>query len=151
MNVWQEDSHKRKNNSNNTWWIIMLLIGLFFSLADMDMDSGDVVAVIWIILFIITTVIIVAITRQALKKKKKMPQKENRTFSEAVPSSTFKETQTRNSPALEQKKYYDKDMIMQDDERDRERRLKQLDDFLKNGIIDKEEYKVLYSRYERGI
>ena len=36
-------------------------------------------------------------------------------------------------------------------QRDRQRRIAQLDDFLKNGIIDKEEYKVLLSRYERNI
>ncbi|MBQ7895493.1 MAG: hypothetical protein IJ364_02920 [Oscillospiraceae bacterium] len=33
--------------------------------------------------------------------------------------------------------------------RDRQRRLRQLDDFLKNGIIDKEEYMVLRSHYDR--
>ena len=35
--------------------------------------------------------------------------------------------------------------------RGRERYYAQLDSFLKNGIIDKEEYKVLRSRYERDI
>ena len=33
--------------------------------------------------------------------------------------------------------------------RDRQRRLKQLDDFLKNGLIDKNEYMVLRSHYDK--
>lgn len=33
--------------------------------------------------------------------------------------------------------------------RDRQRRMRQLDDFLKNGLIDKNEYMVLRSRYEK--
>ena len=36
-------------------------------------------------------------------------------------------------------------------QRDKVRRIKQLDDWLKNGIIDREEYRVLKDRYERGI
>lgn len=35
--------------------------------------------------------------------------------------------------------------------RDKARRIAQLDDFLKNGIIDKAEYRRLLDRYERGI
>ena len=33
--------------------------------------------------------------------------------------------------------------------RDKQRRIRQLDDFLKNGLIDKKEYMVLRSRYEK--
>ena len=36
-------------------------------------------------------------------------------------------------------------------QRDKVRRIKQLDDWLKNGIIGREEYRVLKDRYERGI
>ena len=34
---------------------------------------------------------------------------------------------------------------------DKAQRIAQLDDFLKNGIIDKAEYRTLRSRYERGL
>ena len=34
-------------------------------------------------------------------------------------------------------------------ERDKKRRMKQLDDFLKNGLIDREEYLVLRSHYDK--
>ena len=36
-------------------------------------------------------------------------------------------------------------------QRDKARRLAQLDDWLKIGLIDREEYRVLKDRYERGI
>ena len=36
-------------------------------------------------------------------------------------------------------------------QRDKVRRIKQLDDWLKNGIIDRDEYRVMKDRYERGI
>lgn len=36
-------------------------------------------------------------------------------------------------------------------QRDKARRIAQLDDWLKNGLIDREEYRVLKDRYERGI
>ena len=35
--------------------------------------------------------------------------------------------------------------------RDKERRLAQLDDWLKIGLIDRDEYRVMRDRYERGI
>ena len=35
--------------------------------------------------------------------------------------------------------------------RDKARRIAQLDDWLKNGLIDRDEYRVLKDRYQRGI
>ncbi len=36
-------------------------------------------------------------------------------------------------------------------QRDKVRRIAQLDDWLKNGLIDREEYRVMKDRYQRGI
>ena len=36
-------------------------------------------------------------------------------------------------------------------QRDKVRRIKQLDDWLKSGLISRDEYRVLKDRYERGI
>ena len=36
-------------------------------------------------------------------------------------------------------------------QRDKARRIAQLDDWLKNGLIDKDEYRVMKDRYQRGI
>lgn len=44
---------------------------------------------------------------------------------------------------------YNENSAEQNFNRDKQRRIRQLDDFLKNGIIDKDEYLKLRSRYER--
>ena len=45
---------------------------------------------------------------------------------------------------------YDDRAYERNEARDVQRRLMQLDDFLKNGIIEKEEYRLLRARYERN-
>lgn len=45
---------------------------------------------------------------------------------------------------------YDDRAYERNEQRDIERRLSQLDEFLKNGIIEKEEYRILRARYERN-
>lgn len=53
-------------------------------------------------------------------------------------------------PKAAAKAVYDENISELNSERDRQRRISQLNVFMKNGIIDKEEYKVLMSRYERN-
>lgn len=45
---------------------------------------------------------------------------------------------------------YDDRAYERNEQRDIQRRLSQLDEFLKNGIIEKEEYRILRARYERN-
>ena len=45
--------------------------------------------------------------------------------------------------------YYDSDEVFDNRERDKMRRIAQLKVFLENGIIEKDEYRVLLERYER--
>ena len=45
---------------------------------------------------------------------------------------------------------YDDKAYERNEQRDIQRRLSQLDEFLKNGIIEKEEYRILRARYERN-
>ena len=49
------------------------------------------------------------------------------------------------------KQYYDSSDVFDNSVRDRERRIQQLKVFLKNGLIDKDEYNVLLYRYENDI
>ena len=48
-----------------------------------------------------------------------------------------------------ERKYYDSTCMEADSKHDHDRRLEQLDNFLKSGIIDKEEYKILLEKYQR--
>ncbi len=54
--------------------------------------------------------------------------------------------QQYNAPARE---YYDSDCMQADTGHDHDRRAEQLEAFLENGLIDKEEYEMMKSRYER--
>lgn len=48
-----------------------------------------------------------------------------------------------------QQKYYDSTCMQANAEHDHNRRMEQLRDFLKDGIIDKEEYNILLAKYQR--
>lgn len=48
-----------------------------------------------------------------------------------------------------QQKYYDSTCMQANSEHDHNRRMEQLRDFLKDGIIDKEEYNILLAKYQR--
>ena len=60
---------------------------------------------------------------------------------------------TVNTSAPERKaqerKYYDSTCMKASSEHDHNQRLEQLDAFLKDGIIEKEEYRILREKYER--
>ncbi len=47
-----------------------------------------------------------------------------------------------------QRKYYDSTCMQADTQHDHDRRLEQLKDFLKDGIIGKEEYNILLAKYQ---
>lgn len=49
-----------------------------------------------------------------------------------------------------ERQYYDSEASERIFDRDRQRRLEQLENFLKTGIISREEYKILKSRYEKS-
>ena len=51
--------------------------------------------------------------------------------------------------ATQERKYYDSTCMTASSEHDHNRRLEQLRDFLKDGIIDREEYNILLERYEQ--
>lgn len=48
-----------------------------------------------------------------------------------------------------ERQYYDSDCMQASTGHDHERRLEQLDSFLKNGLIDRKEYELMLERYER--
>ena len=48
-----------------------------------------------------------------------------------------------------ERKYYDSTCMEANTRHDHDRRIEQLDNFLKSGIIDREEYKILLAKYQR--
>ncbi|MDO4816625.1 MAG: hypothetical protein Q4A83_08530 [Bacillota bacterium] len=64
-----------------------------------------------------------------------------------APSAVPREPTVRTS--VQPQRYYDSSCMQADSEHDHNRRLEQLKDFLKDGIIDKEEYNILLAKYQR--
>ena len=100
------------------------------------------------VILIITIVVSVIVICLAFKKgKKRIAQ------STAAPKKKQKEEYCKtcsdefiyNNRQTEYNEYSAEENFI----RDRQRRISQLDDFLKNGLIDKEEYWVLRSHYEK--
>ena len=50
-----------------------------------------------------------------------------------------------------QKQYYESSDVFDNYERDQKKRIEQLDVFLENGIIDKEEYRILKKKYQQKL
>lgn len=129
-----------------------MVIGFLLNLTDSDIPFDAVVAIVQIVIFLAVVVAVVKIGKRAVNEKKNGKRKpERRSFSVNDRPRTYERPEADRMPDAKQRKYYDENTIFQNQERDSDRRLRQLDDFLKNGIIDREEYKILRSRYERGL
>ena len=53
------------------------------------------------------------------------------------------------TPEAQERRYYDSDCEMMMSKHDHDRRMEQLDDFLKSGLIGREEYQILKERYSK--
>ena len=144
----RERQNSKKNPSGGKG--ILTIIGAFVLMNVISAGEGGV------ILFFFAIALIVAIMVIAVKAMKKAAQKKS---AESVPVQWTRPDNDRrqNAPKSAERPVYTPQAVYNENasaenfQRDRQRRIAQLDGFLKNGIIDKEEYKVLLSRYERDI
>ena len=148
MNDRENQSRKKKKSGGGKG--ILVVIGSFVLMNVISEGGGSV---IW---FILAIALIIAIVVIAVKAATKAAQKNS---AEAAPARwTRPDNDSRQNapkpaerPVYTPQAGYNENAPAENFQRDRQRRIAQLDDFLKNGIIDKEEYKVLLSRYERNI
>jgi len=59
-------------------------------------------------------------------------------------------TEPEARPQAQQARYYDSTCMEMDSKHDHDRRIEQLKDFLKDGIITREEYRILMYKYENN-
>ena len=144
----RERQNSKKNPSGGKG--ILTVIG---AIVLMNVISAGGASVIW---FILAIALIIAIVVIAVKAATKTAQKNS--AEEAPVRWTRPDNDSRQNapkpterPVYTPQAGYNENASAENFQRDRQRRIAQLDDFLKNGIIDKEEYKVLLSRYERNI
>ena len=144
----RERQNSKKNPSGGKG-----ILALIVSIVLMNIISAGGGSVIWFILAIALIVAIMVIAVKAVKK----PAQKNSAGSAPVQWTRPDNDRRQNAPKSAERPVYTPQTVYNENasaenfQRDRQRRIAQLDGFLKNGIIDKEEYKVLLSRYERDI
>lgn len=139
-----------KNNQSGGGKGILIALGFIILMNVIGAGGGSA------ILFILAIALIIAVVIIAVKAGKKAAQKKT---AESSPVQWTRPDNDRrqNAPKPAERPVYTPQVVYNENasaenfQRDRQRRIAQLDGFLKNGIIDKEEYKVLLSRYERDI
>ena len=150
----QTGNKHRGSGSGKFWGIAVYLFALILiNIGKSGVGNRAVFGVLVTFIIAFAAVAIVAKQSRTAIAKKKEGEK-NPSFSarpitqrQAVqpPSRPLDSATPRPAPT----RVYSEGIQEENEIRDRERRLRQLDDFYKNGIIDKEEYRVLRQRYEK--
>ena len=161
------DQKKQKKKSfSGLVWLIFISVTLISSLME-NVDSGSFRRFIFQLRiyalrlgvpfealvaapFVLLVLIIIVIK---LIVKKSREAKEERSTASARTSAAVRRFDPRTRSFTEPEAYCFSCEASGDDhfKRDRQTRIKQLDDWLKNGLIDREEYKVLKARFERDL
>lgn len=127
---------KKKGNGCLTA-IIWAAVILIFSADILGEISPSLLGLL--LIFAVPIIIVVLVARS--EKRKVAAARQQTPQYRPAPSQ-----QQYNAPVRE---YYDSDCMQADTGHDHDRRAEQLEAFLKNGLIDKEEYEMMKSRYER--
>lgn len=156
----REDKKQKKGVS---WkWIVVVVAAYFIFMAVMEKEDFDFDSVS-ALLSIVSVAVAAAGFLLALKiawskkreerKQRAAVRRRNQTWNGAVPRHHSRQPEDRPLPVPQRSfspAVYDENLREDSGRRDRERRLRQLEDFYKNGIIEKDEYLLLKSRYEKS-
>ncbi len=147
------ENNKRKKKSGGSWlWLVFILIGLMSQMSESSgfqqffrqlgrLDSETVFAVVLpVVMLVILIAVIQTVVRAARRQKETAPEKPHRQGAAA-----------REFPAAEAHCVVCETTGEDHFARDKALRIRQLDEWLKNGLIDRAEYKVLKERYEQDL
>ena len=131
-NGWYSSLENREKSEDDfiVWMILVPIVFLYLSL--LSTRSGKPIFKIVVTVFPITVFLVEFMLAKGLKLIKRKTE----------PSAS--------RPQPKPTKTYNNRLQGETDAANRERRLKQLNEYLKNGIIDKEEYRILRQRYENN-
>ncbi len=151
----------KKNNKNFSNVIIFTIVAIIlFNL----IDSGNIGALFFAVIFIAIALVIIHVVKSKVSKEnveKNGGAAAKSSFQSQNNSQMWKKRSNPEEAVTEkvyaprhetapQKQYYDSSDVFDNYERDRNRRISQLDEFLKNGIIEKDEYRILRKKYEQN-
>lgn len=140
------DKKKKKDNGGLAVVIIALVIGMNIMT---KMGARGILIIVPLMMFIVVAVIFVSV----FKSLKKTAENQGQAAAENSPRrrepledrpSFFRRESLEDKPVSRGQRE-----LLPMDEYERRKRIEQLDGFLKNGIIDRAEYKKLRARYEK--
>ncbi len=154
------NNQQKKKNSGASWAVLIILIPLMMRMLD-----GDLPPVVFGVI-VIAVVAAIAFSKMAKNREKaaKSALEARGSGTKAAPGRKTPEVELhrpvpsmqRREPAAQrnfpQPEAYCVSCELSGEDhfvRDRQRRLQQLDGWLKNGLVDKQEYLVLKQRFER--
>lgn len=132
------NSNKQNNAGCLKSAVFWIVIGVIFFAGELAQEMNGVV----FILIAVAAAIAVPVLLAARKKSTAARPSE----SESSPAEAPQRPMRPSAPARE---YYDSDCMRASTGHDHDRRIEQLDAFLANGLITKEEYAMMQERYER--
>lgn len=129
--------------------MLVLVITFFF-----DPETNNLIPTAILLIFAGQVALIVCAVKRENKKKSVAAGVEVEKDSLADKGEKLEESAVNSSDAAPtipaESAVYNEQTMEESLAQDRQKRLEQLDIFLKNGIIDKKEYRKLYSKYKKG-
>lgn len=141
-----KDKNKKPEKKSSVGGIVaavfIMLLGAFEGV------DGDAGAFAGVILIVVVFFAVVAIIGAANKMKKNKPTASAvKTEKREKKSESYAQNKEEQKYYQSERKYYDSDCQAMSSDHDHNRRLEQLDGFLKNGIVSLQEYNILKSKY----
>ncbi len=160
------NNRQNKNNQGSSWLgaVIVLVIVLIRALTDSDLPPAAGAVIAFGILAVIIAVVVSAKAKKKAAKKpapgsvrptptvelnRPAPSMQRREPTVSTVSHSHPRTANQRFPQPEAYCVTCENTGEDHFVRDRKRRIAQLDEWLKNGLIDREEYRVLKYRFER--
>lgn len=152
--------NKKKNRAAGWVWAVVLAAGLLSQAAE-DVDTGALRRALFrlrvqagpVLIPLAAALVFAAAAVLVLRAVKQQRQREGTGATEGRSSAAVRrpdprtQSFTRPEPSCIVCDHTGEDHF----QRDKAQRIRQLDDWLKNGLIDRDEYKVLKARFERDL
>lgn len=142
----------KKLSGSTIWILVAVVIGLITGLSDSDLDSDSILAVVVGLIVVAVPSLLLG----ALGKRKASSERPARRAARADARESTQSAARRPDPREKSFSAPDPYCVVCDHTgedhfaRDKAQRLAQLDDWLKNGLIDKAEYRALKEKYEKS-
>lgn len=133
------NSNKQNNAGCLKSAVFWIVIGVIFFAGELAQEMNGVVFILIAVAAAIAVPVLLAARKKSTAAR---PSESESESSPAAPQSPMR-------PSAPAREYYDSDCMRASTGHDHDRRVEQLDAFLEDGLITKEEYAMMQERYEK--